>query len=99
MNEYSTNREKDGLPKRENYEDEDQWDENMLQYFTDRVVITEEELEAYRGYRTSRWESIPEEDSIDFELDGKYYEVVVLKFPDDRPSYDWYTRIFVIKKK
>jgi len=27
------------------------------------------------------------------------HRAVALQFPDDRPPYDWYTRIFVVKEK
>lgn len=97
MNEHSTKKKNEELPKRENYEREDEWEADIWHYFEDKVIITKEELEAYESYRA--WGRPPEEYGVDFELDGKHYEVVVLRFPDDRPQYDWYTRIFVVKKK
>jgi hypothetical protein len=94
--EQSTKRNNEGLPKREDYEYEDQWEEAMWQYFVNKVVITKEELEAYTDFRV---DELPDTASVTFEINGKNYEVVVFRFPADRPPHEWSTRIFVVKDK
>lgn len=88
------------LPRKENYEDESQLESAMWQYFADKVILTEEELEAYQRYEVDYW-NVPVNvfSSEDFEIGGERYEVVVFQFPDDRPPHEFRTRIFVVKRK
>ena len=69
----------------------------MLEYFAEKVVLTDEEFEAYMRVQSDEYPTITE--SSDFEICGERYRAVALQFPDDRPPYDWYTRIFVVKEK
>ena len=51
--ECSVHNKKEELPKRENYEDEDSWREDIWEYFADKVVITDEEYEAYMRFKST----------------------------------------------
>lgn len=99
--ESSTQKKNEGLPKKENYESEDEWEEDMWQYFAGKVVLTDEEYEAYMEYiEHSSWEILPSViASEDFEIRGERYSAVAIQFPSGRPPHEWYTRIFVVKEK
>lgn len=99
--ERSINSKNKGLPKKENYEDKGIWDWDMSEYFTDKVVLTDEEYKAYMEYiENPSWDVLPTIiESVDFEIGGKRYSAVAVQFPSDRQPHDWKTRIFVVKEK
>ena len=85
------------IPKKENYGDEERWREDVIDYFTGKVVVTREEFDTYMKARYPEWPDcvriISEEE---FELEGRHYTAIVQQL-------DWIgaspppTRIFIVK--
>jgi len=72
------------IPKKENYEDEDRWSEDVIDYFVGKVVVPKEEFETYMKVQypdtIDRAGRITAEE--EFEIEGRPYcaraRVVVL---------------------
>ena len=100
--ESSAKRENEGLPKREDYEDEESWGWEVINYFAGKKVVTEEEFDTYMKARYP--DSLDREGRViaweEFELDGHPYNAVVIQVVQD-----WIgaspppTRIFIVKDK
>lgn len=89
------------IPKKENYEDEDRWSEDVIDYFAGKVVVTKEEFETYMKVQypdtIDRAGRITAEE--EFEIEGHPYCAIVIQVVQDwRGASPPPTRIFIVKE-
>jgi hypothetical protein len=100
--EQSTKRKNEGFPKREDYEDEERWRWEVVDYFAGKKVVTREEFETYMKARypdefDRAGRKIAEED---FEIEGCPYSAIVIQVVQDwEGASPPPTRIFIVKDK
>ena len=88
--------EKLAMPKREDFEDEDEFHDALLAYWREKTIFTEDEFAAY-------CELFPDERTLtaeDFTLsDGKEISVVVTYFDDGQEPDAKNTTILIVEKE